>query len=197
MNAITQALIQQLSGPAISALATKFGLNQQVASTIVSAAVPMIVSALARNTQDPNGAQALNTALQNDNHGSVLEDVMGFLGGNNASPAANGAGILGHILGGGQNTAVNNLAQNTGVDPAAAGGVLQTLAPLVMGMLNKTQQQQGLDANGLASYLNNQQQQAQTAEPGIMGAITSMLDSDHDGSALDDIAGLAGKLFGR
>jgi hypothetical protein len=69
-------------------------------------------------------------------------------------------------------------------------------APLVMGALGKTQQEQGLDAPNLYSFLGQQQQVAHQSNPDMMSMLGSLLDMDHDGSALDDILGMAGKLFG-
>ncbi len=65
-----------------------------------------------------------------------------------------------------------------------------------MGALGKTQQQQGLDANGLSEFLANQHLQAQASAPDVMGMLSSLLDSNKDGSVLDDVGRLAGKLFG-
>jgi len=81
------------------------------------------------------------------------------------------------------------------MDQSSAGGVLETLAPLVMGSLGKTQQENGLDASGLSNYLNVQQQEAQTTAPNAMGVLSSMLDQNKDGSSLDDLQRMAAKFF--
>jgi hypothetical protein len=87
------------------------------------------------------------------------------------------------------------LAQQTGLDAGSIGQLLMIAAPLVMGALGKTQQEQGLDASGLADLLGQQQQAAQQSNPDLMSVLGNLLDMDKDGSALDDILGLAGKLF--
>ena len=68
------------------------------------------------------------------------------------------------------------------------------LAPLVMGALGKAQREKGLDTGGLAGMLGGEQQRAADAAPGVMGMLTSFLDRDHDGSVMDDIGGMLGKL---
>ena len=68
------------------------------------------------------------------------------------------------------------------------------VAPLVMGAVGREQQQNGLDPNGLSQFLA-QQQQAQPAEPGLMGSISSMLDSNRDGNVTDDLSRIAGNFF--
>ena len=192
MNAITQMVTQQLAGPAISKVAQRMGVSEATANSAVQLAVPLIVAALARNASQPTAAQDLHQAISNDHDGSIFDNLSGFLG---DPAAANGAGILGHIFGGQQPAIANNLAQATGVDQGTAGGMMEMLAPLVMGAIGKTQKQEGLDASGLSELLNNQQQQAQAAAPGMMGTLNSMLDQNKDGSALDDLSRIAGSFF--
>ncbi len=194
MNFLTEMLMRQLGGSAISQISNKIGADPGTTSKAMAIAVPLLIAALARNSSTPAGAQALNQAVARDHDGSILDDLGGFFGN---TQAANGAGILGHLLGDRRNDAENGLAQNTGLDAGAAGQLLETLAPLVMGALGKTQQQQGLDANGLSAYLGDQQQQAQAASPDVMGMLGNLLDSNQDGSVLDDVSRLAGKIFNR
>ena len=117
---------------------------------------------------------------------------MGYV--SNPQPA-NGAGILGHVFGGQKPAIENNLAQATGMDQTSAGGLLETLAPLVMGAVGRTQQQEQLDPSGLSNLLNQQQQQAQNNAPGAMGILSSILDQNNDGSAVDDLKRMASGFF--
>jgi len=66
-----------------------------------------------------------------------------------------------------------------------------------MGALGQQQQQQGFDTNALSSFLGGQQQVAKESNPDMMSMLNNLLDMDKDGSALDDILGIVGKLFGR
>lgn len=194
MNALTDMLTQQLAGTAISQISNKIGSDPVTTSKAVQIAVPLLLAALARNSSTPEGAESLNQALSRDHDGSLLDNLMGFLGN---SESANGAGILGHVLGTQRNDVETGLAQRTGLDPSATGQLLETVAPLVMAALGKTRQQQGLDANGLSAYLGGQNQQAQAATPGMMDMLGGLLDSNKDGSVLDDVGRMAGKFFGK
>jgi hypothetical protein len=194
MNALTEMLTQQLGGGAISEISGKIGADPGTTGKAVSIAIPLLISALARNSSTPDGAQALNQAVAKDHDGSILNNLMGFLGN---SQSANGPGILGHILGDRRNDVETGLAQTTGLAPSAAGQLLETVAPLVMGAVGKTQHEQGLDADGLSAFLGRQNQQAQSASPDLMGTLGSLLDSNKDGSVMDDVSRIAGKLFGR
>lgn len=193
MDAISQMLTQQLSGGGLSQISQQIGADEQTTGTALSAAVPLLISAMANNASQPAGAQSLHQALSQDHDGAIFNDLSGFL----SNPqAADGAGILGHVLGPKQDLVQTGLAQQTGLDAGSIGQLLLIAAPLVMGALGKTQQEQGLDAGGLASLLGQQQQAAQQSNPDLMGMLGNLLDMNNDGSALDDILRLAGNFFG-
>ena len=194
MDTLTQLLMQQLSGGGLSQISQQIGADEQTTGSALSAAMPLLVSALANNASKPDGAQALHQALAEDHDGSILNDMSGFLGN---PQAANGAGILGHILGGQQPAVTQGLAQNTGLESGQVGQLLQIAAPLLMGALGQQQQQQGFDTNGLSAFLGGQQQMAQQSNPDMMSMLNTLLDANRDGSALDDILGMVGKLFGK
>lgn len=194
MNALTEMLTQQLAGTAISQISSKIGADPSTTSKAVQIAVPLLLAALARNSSTPAGAESLNQALTRDHDGSLLDNLMGFLGN---SQSADGAGILGHVLGTQRNDVETGLAQRTGLDPAATGQLLETVAPLVMAALGKTRQEQGLDASSLSAYLGGQTQQAQATAPGMMEMLGGLLDSNKDGSVMDDVSRMAGKFFGK
>jgi hypothetical protein len=192
MNFITQMITQQVAGVAARALAPRLGVSEATAQRAVMVAVPLILAALARNAAQPDGAKELHEAVNNDHDGSIFDNLAGYLGN---PQAANGAGILGHIFGEQQSAVQNNLAQATGLDPNAAGSILETVAPLVMGAVGQTQRQNDLDAGGLSDFLGAQQQQTEAAAPDVMGALNSMLDSNRDGSVTDDVGRLLGNFF--
>ena len=192
MNALTQIITQQLSGDASRTIAQRFGISETTANRAVQIGVPLILAALARNANEPQGAQSLHQAINEDHDGSIFDNLLGYV----SNPqTANGAGILGHVFGGQKPTIENNLAQATGIDQSSAGGLLETLAPLVMGAVGQAQQQEQLDPSGLSNLLNRQQQQAETNEPGAMGILSSLLDQNKDGSAIDDLKRMAGGFF--
>lgn len=192
MNAITQIIMQQLSGGASRTIAQRLGVSESTANTAVQVAVPLLLAALARNASAPQGAESLHQAINKDHDGSILGNLMGYLGN---PQSANGAGILSHVFGGQRPAIENNLAQATGMDQGSAGSLLETLAPVVMGAVGQAQQQNGLDPSGLSNLLNKQEQQAEANSPGVMGMLNSMLDQNKDGSAMDDLQRMAGNFF--
>jgi hypothetical protein len=191
MNAISQIITQRIAGAAAGQMASRLGISESAAQSAVQLAVPLIVAALARNASQPQGAQELHQAVTSDHDGSIFNQLTSYLGN---PQAANGSGILGHVLGGQRPAVEGSLAQATGLDQNSAGSLLEMVAPLVMGAVGKEQQQNGLDADGLSQFLS-QEQQAQATDPGLMGALGSMLDSNKDGSVTDDLSRIAGNFF--
>jgi len=74
------------------------------------------------------------------------------------------------------------------------------LAPIVMSYLGKQKQEQNVGADGLGGLLGgllggNQQAAPQSSGNAMIDMASNMLDSDHDGSAMDDIASMAFKYM--
>ena len=190
---------QVLNDGLLEQLTQKVGAqDKQQTAKAAEGALSMLLGAMAKNAAKPEGASALANALDNDHDGGILDDVMGFLGGNHQeSRAANGAGILNHVLGNNQSSAFQAISQLSGLGSEQSGSLMAMLAPMVMGALGKTKRQQGLDASGLASMLGGvlggHRQQA--ASNPMMGMITQFLDKDGDGSIVDDALGMLGNFF--
>jgi hypothetical protein len=192
MNAISEMITQRISGAAAGQFSQRLGISESTAQTAVQLAVPLILAALARNASQPQGAQELHQAVASDHDGSILDQLSSYLGN---PQAANGSGILGHVLGGQRPAVESNLAQATGIDQNSAGSLLEMVAPLVMGAVGRQQQQNGLDPDGLSQFLVQQQQAEAQTNPGLMGTLSSMLDSNRDGNVADDLSRMAGGFF--
>jgi hypothetical protein len=176
---------------AIKQIGGQLGTDPGTTQTAIAAALPMIVGALARKAQDPQQAGALSNALAKDHDGSILDNITTHLG---QPQQTDGDNILGHVLGANRGSVATGLGHVAGLDAGKASLLLSMLAPLVMGALGKAQRERGLDPGGLAGMLGNERQRAADAAPGVMGMLGKFLDRDHDGSVLDDIGGMLGKL---
>ncbi len=192
------SLLQQLGGDGVVQIARSVGVSGGDVTNVLAGAVPAMMAGLTRNTASTGGANALLGALDRDHDGSVLDDVMGYLGGGGS--LADGAGILGHVFGGRQDKVEQAVSRTSGVDMGSVSKIMAMMAPLIMGSLGKAKRQQGFDASGLAAALGQQERVARKASPSGMDMIARMLDGDGDGDSMDDIAkigaGLLGNLFG-
>ena len=137
-ESLAASLFQQLQqGQGLQQVSQQLGIDQNQASGAIGAALPLLLGAMGRNAQEPQGAQALLGALQRDHAptsgsgfdlGGLLGSVLGGGGGN----ATNGAGILGHVFGGNTDRATQGLSQATGLDSSKTSQLLAILAPTVM-----------------------------------------------------------------
>ena len=194
MFSLEDLLGQEQGTQAVEQISQNLGANSSVVNSAIQIALPAILGGLAKNAQNPQGAQNLDSALQKDHGGGLLDNLMGYLGGGIPAPQeatreTNGGGILGHIFGSNQTQVAQQVSQNTGLDMGQVAQLLITLAPIVMSYLGKQKQQQNLNADGLSSWLGGQQQQIQQSPQSSI--INSILDRDGDGSAMDDLASMA------
>lgn len=194
MSDVLQDLLSQLDPATVGQIANQLGVDEGTAQNGIQAALPLLLGGLARNTQTDEGAQALSTALENDHRGDVLNDLMGAVGGFQNGP---GAAILGHVFGGQQQNVGDAVGQAMGTNSGNGAALLQMLAPIVLGYLGQRQQNQGLGAGDLAGLLGGQAQQMEQQGGGLMGVLNQVLDGNKDGSALDDIIGMAGRFLRR
>lgn len=194
MNTIAQQLLTQLAGEGLQTISSKIGADEKTTGSALSAVLPLLVTALAKNSNEETGARSLHTALSKDHDGSVIDNLKSFL--DNPS-AANGAGILGHVLGSRQPAVTRGLSGGTGLTGDQVGQLLQIAAPLVMGLLGKQVQKKGLDSSALSTFLGRQQQTTRKSDPDLAGVLGTLLDSDKDGSAVDDVIGMVGRLLSK
>jgi hypothetical protein len=196
---LTDDLLSQLQGSPLQQVSQQLGIDRQQASTAVSAALPLLMGALGNNAAKPQGAEALFGALQNNHSGLDIGSVLGaVLGGNSATPAANGAGILDHIFGSNQSRAEAGLAQATGLSPGTSSQLLKILAPIVMAFIAQRMSGGGpANADGLAQILGQEKQQVSQAGGIAGGLLGSVLDQDGDGQfGVADLIKLGSGLLG-
>ena len=165
-------MTSKLGSSGLSAIAGQLGVGQDKASGAVQTALSVLTGAVAQNASKPKGAAALDAALAEDHDGSILDKVGDFLANASAGP---GPAILGHVLGRKQSTVTAAVGQETGLNQQQTGSLLATIAPLLMGALGKTKQEQGLDAPGLAGMLAGETQQVQQNASGGLGKLLGMV----------------------
>jgi len=195
MASLSDLLMQQVASAAQqSGQPLPVDADQGAAQNGLAAAIPLLMTALSRNASSPEGAESLYNAIEKDHDGSVVDNLPNYLSNPNLD---DGAGILKHALGDNQSSVEQSMAKTTGLDMATIAKILQFAAPLVLGMLAKQKQQKSLSSNDLSEMLQSEQQEVAATNPDMMDMIGKYLDANKDGSFMDDLQGLAGKLFGK
>jgi len=176
---LLESLLGAQNGQAVNSLSRRFGLTEQQVQSALGTLVPALSQGLRRNTAQPGGLESLASALGGGRHQRYLEDPASL---EQPETVEDGNGILGHIFGSKDvsRQVASAAAERTGISSDMLKKMLPVVAAMVMGSLSRKAQSQGTPSPGGV---------------GGLGGLTSMLDSNRDGSVADDILGMAGKFF--
>lgn len=182
---ILSAILAAQGGGASRQLGQQFGLNDDQVGSALSALVPALAAGVSRNAASESGLGALIAALSGGGHQQYLDNP-GSLG--QASTVQDGNNILGHILGSKDvsRQVATQAATQTGISPDILKQMLPMVAAMMMGAMSKGLSQQPQQGGGLSAG----------AGGGLLDMLTPMLDSNRDGSAIDDVIGSVGKWLG-
>ncbi|MDT7830382.1 DUF937 domain-containing protein [Pricia sp. S334] len=176
----------------ISGVADQTGNSIDQTGSVLTMALPLLMGAMKKNAATPEGAQGLMSALSNNHDGSILNNLSGLFGGGvDESVKKDGAGILGHVLGNKQSKVESAISQKSGVDTSSVASILKIAAPILLGLIGQKKQQENInEPSGIQDLLGSMMGGGQQANK-QQSLIESFLDSDGDGSVLDDVAALA------
>ena len=192
MFSLQDLLGHEQGNQAVNQMSNQIGAEPNVVNSAISMALPMIVGAMANKATQPQVTQAIT-----NNDGSLLDNLGGYLG-NPSQATSMGGNILGMLLGGGQQTAAaQQISNQSGLNMGQVASLMTMLAPIALAYFGRQQSQSNLDAGGIGAMLGQQQQQIQQQQPGMAGMLGSILDSNHDGSSMDDLMSLAGQFLNR
>ncbi len=166
MNIVNLAM--RFLGPMVAnKAASMLGINNSIATKLISAALPTIMASLLGKSSSGAGASALWNLLKSDSVGdpSGLEGILD--GPNAANHATAGGNILSDLLGGNaMNGLAGALSKYGGAGAAETSSLLGLVGPVALGSLKQQVVEQDLDADGLATFLSSQKANIAGAIPG-------------------------------
>lgn len=178
---ILETILNAQGGGAVRQVGQQVGLGEADTISALSALIPALSGGLQNNMQSAGGLESLASALTGGQHQRYLEDPSSL-----ADAAGDGNGILGHILGSkdASRQVAAQAAAQTGLDSSILKQMLPLVAAMMMGgMSQKTAQAAPAGGGGFD-------------QSGLLSMLTPMLDSNRDGSVVDDVIGMLGKLGG-
>jgi hypothetical protein len=181
---ILDSIMNAGNGAAARQIGSQLGLDEAQTAAALSALVPALSASLRQNIQTPDGLAGLVGALSGGNHQRYVDDPAALA---DAGTVAEGNGILGHILG--SKDVSRQVAAATGAQTGLGPDVMKRLLPLVATLVMGAMSRQA--AAGGASSLPS------AGAGGLLEMLGGALDSNRDGSAIDDITGMIGRTFGR
>lgn len=191
MSGLLDLINSPMGKQIISGVAGQTNQSESKTADVLSMAMPILMGAMKRNSSTPQGAQGLLNALSSKHDGSILNDLGGLFGGGvDQSVMDDGAGILGHILGGKQSQVENALSNKSGLDAGSISQILKVAAPILLGFLGQQTKQQNVSSPDALSGLLGGLMGGGSSANKQQSLIESLLDSDGDGSYIDDLAGM-------
>ena len=157
----------QISDDMLGQLSDHIGAAPEQTAQATTGIFATLLGGLANNASTESGLSSLGSALDRNHDGSMIDDVLGMVGGmmgggsDTSSPATNGLGMLGHILGDRQETAAAQIGESSGLSMSQVMKLMPILAPIVMNVLGKAKSSGGLDLGSLAGVLMGSAQNAQ------------------------------------
>lgn len=188
---LDEILTNSLDSGTVGQISQSLGVDQSTTNNAIQTALPILLAALARNSSTPDGASSLLGALDRDHDGSILDDVSGFITNHDAS---DGRGILEHLFGSRVDSIQDGVSRSSGLDSSTTAQLLMMLAPIVMGALGRKKQEGAIDQSNLPEVLTGATEQI-AGDTGTLGLLSQLLDSNKDGSAVDDVMRMASGLF--
>jgi hypothetical protein len=181
---ILEAMLAAQGGGATQQLGQQFGLNDGQVSAAMSALVPALAAGFQRNMATPQGLDSLVSALGGGQHQRYVEDPNAL---SLPEVTADGNGILGHVFG--SKDVSREVASRAAAQTGLSEGVLKSMLPVVAAMMMGTMSRQ--------AQPGQQQAGVGTSENSLLGMLAPMLDSNRDGSMVDDVIGMLGRCTGR
>ena len=183
MNLMDMILNGQ-NGDVFRQVANSFQLDEGQARSAVGALIPALSSGISREASSDQGLNDLIGALGRGNHRQYIDNPAAL---GQEAAVVEGNGILGHIFGSKEvsRQVASRAAESSGVDSGILKKMLPILASAAMGAMAKN----GFGDSTKVGELSSGQ------GAGIGSLLSSFLDADKDGSALDDILGMAGRFL--
>src|SRR5262249_28088230 len=159
--------------------------NDTQVSSALSALVPALAAGFQQHMSSPQGLEGMLSALGGGQHQRYVDDAAALA---HPDTVTDGNGILGHIFG--SKDVSRQVASQAATQTGLGEGVLKSMLPVVAAMM------MGTMSKHVASAGASQGAAAPTGAS-LLGMLTPMLDSNRDGSMVDDVIGMLGKFTGR
>jgi len=185
MAGLVDLLLNSGNGDLLKQIASQMGSDQKGAGDLLSTlGSAMLGQVKGRVQSGSHNSSGLEDLIKDSKYADILDHPSAHY--NNRNMKENGIDILKHITGSreGSREIASQVSQKTGVSSSLIKSLLPMLAPMIIGSLSK----------GMASNFNNSNTPANN-NSSSGGGLIDMLDFDHDGSVIDDVAGLAMKYL--
>ncbi len=177
MSDITSLLSSVLTSDNLSKLSKETGIDSEKIGSLVSSALPTLLTQMADNASDEKGAESLSSAL--DDHAEKSESVASVI---KNLDLTDGSKIIGHIFGDSTDSTAKKLSKSTGIDAKKVITGLAAIAPIVLAVVGKAKKSSKTNSSDLSTLL--------TAMSALSGGSSEKKSSTADtASAVIDLLG--------
>ena len=150
-------LISEQITPENIAIVTRFaGVDSPAMSKAIAAAIPLLLGNILGSTSEPDAKERFNKAIDEADTG-LPDNLAGAAGDDGSSPASAGTSMPGSLLGNSKLDSITSAISGfSGISTDSSASLLGVATPMLMSILSRKKQEDGLDSNGLLSMLDDQ-----------------------------------------
>ncbi len=165
MSDFLSGLLGNLSGGATEKIGNSLGIDPNIINQAIPILAPMILGGLKKQSENNGGQERVDHILNKYGDPNILDNVDSHI--DEMATKENFDSNLGGLLGNSGSQITDVLTKNFNLDSGTAAKIIPMVAPLIMGYLTKSKNEQSGGSKGFASFL----------------------DQNGDGSAVDDVVG--------
>jgi len=173
-----------INNPAIvKSIAKQVGINLDDAGSIIGKLAPILMGGAKANLDSDRDSGGLIKKIESNEYADIFNKPEEHVSKGNFKDMGND--ILAELTGSKEKSreVAHHVEKETGISSSIIKSVLPMLAPMIIGALT----------NKSASSLNNSSNT--NSAGGITDMLSNLIDQDKDGSAIDDIMGMATKFI--
>jgi hypothetical protein len=180
---IIETIMNAQGGTAVQQLGAQLGLDQGQAASALTALLPALAAGFQKNAGSEGGLSSLASALASGNHQRYIDDPATLT---DEAAVADGNGILGHLFG--SKEVSRQVASRAAAQTGVSSDIIKRMLPLAAAMMMGAMSRKTAGGSALSGA---------AAGGGLAAMLGPLLDSNRDGSILDDVTGMVGKFLGR
>lgn len=199
---ITSLLSTFMSGDSVSGLSSAANVSADSTKSILSAALPSLLSGAVSQSADSETAEGFAAALT-QHAASDTSNLSSFLSGIDLD---DGGKIISHLLGGKTDSTVSQIAEQTGTTAQETSSVLSAAAPMLMSLLGQQTGSAQAAGTGIADIMSSLMGNTDLTSvlSGLMGGSGNSAAADVltevteavTGASSDKKSGLLGSILG-
>lgn len=170
----------------INQAATLLGENENGISKAIGGLAPTILAGIINKADDSNAMGSIFNLLSDSKNENFLSDLGGLLGGGNLAhndPKDLAGNLMGTLFGGKVPAILNALSSFANIKSTSTSTLLGMVGPLVMGVLGKKINGEGLNVSGLLGLLRGEKSSILNALPGGLSAIMGLASGNGNNNA--------------